>query len=102
MNWYKKAQTAWADLWLKGIQDRTRKLSNIKVLDNGGSTLDRYAIVIDSDLYSMSVHPKSPTGINQFLGKLLPGDLEKISEHIKEIPFNSLSEEVKQAIMERL
>ena len=41
----------------------------IKGYDNGGSTLDRYTIIIGKDVWIMSHNPTSPQGICLYFGK---------------------------------
>lgn len=47
----------------------------IYTYDNGGTTIDRYTIIIDNDVYSMSINPNSPQGVNEYYGP--------IDEHIR-------------------
>lgn len=37
--------------------------------DNGGSTFDRYTIIIDKDVYIMSHNPTNAQGVCQYFGK---------------------------------
>ena len=73
-------------------------MSKVQVYDNGGKTLDRYTVIIDNeDVYTMCHNPNSPTGVNQYAGKLneLPG--AQMGKRINVIPA-----EVAEAIMDRL
>jgi len=39
-----------------------------KVFDNGGTTFDRYTVVIGNDIYGCSEHPFHPQGFGQYCG----------------------------------
>lgn len=41
----------------------------IKIIDTGGATLDRYTIIIGKSVYTMSQHPSHPQGFNQYAGE---------------------------------
>jgi hypothetical protein len=38
------------------------------VYDNGGKTADRYTVVLDDSVFTMSTNAGSPQGVNQFYG----------------------------------
>ena len=68
----------------------------ITCYDNGGETLDRYTIVIDSDVYSMSFDPSASGGVNQWMGEI--GDLLINDPGVK---CSSLPLQVQKAVNER-
>ena len=45
-------------------------MEDIKIYDNDGITFDRYTIIIDDDVYTMSHNALSPQGYNQYMGTL--------------------------------
>jgi hypothetical protein len=80
----------------------------IKVYDNP-ETFDRYTIVIDNDVYSMSENPSDPQGFNQYnftiddVNKAKNGWMNELNyENIgKRVKLTQLPKEVKKAIKER-
>ena len=63
-------------------------MPTVNVYDNGGITFDRYTVIIDDDVYLMSLNPMSPQGLNQYAGtrEEIKGDLGKQLFHVpKEI-----------------
>lgn len=78
---------------------------NIIVCDNGGETFDRYTVIIRNgdnyDVYTMSAHPFSPLGMNQY--SHTADNLLKIGVRlIDDIGTKNLPEEVKKAIKLRM
>ena len=43
--------------------------STVKAWDNGGLTMDRYAILIEEDLWFMSDYPGYPNGVRMYGGR---------------------------------
>jgi len=74
-------------------------MTQIKVYDNNGVSFDRYLIFIDNEAYTMSRNALSPQGVNQYLGKkheiVIPKEDKLMS-------FNSLPNDVKEAIQQRI
>lgn len=75
-----------------------------KIYDNGGKTIDRYTVLTEPfhfgkscDAFGLSENPKNAQGFNQFIEDVYEG-----AELGKEISFDDLPEEVKEAITERL
>jgi hypothetical protein len=75
-----------------------------KIYDNEGMTLDRYTILTEPfhfgkscNTFSFSENAKSAQGINNYCG-----DVYENAELGKEISFDDLPEEVKEALIERL
>jgi hypothetical protein len=71
----------------------------IKIFDNFGQTFDRYTVLIDDDLYTMSYNALAPNGMNQYMGKVA-NFYEPEGE--EEIAFSDLPKYVKKAICNRL
>lgn len=74
-------------------------MKNLKVLDNGGKTFDRYTVVIGWDVFTMSQNPLSPQGVNQYMGTFLSLTFRKED---KEIKWEDVPDDVKAAIQERM
>ena len=49
----------------------------VKVWDNDGLTMDRYAILIENDLWFMSTYPAYPNGVCMYGGEY-SGDYENV------------------------
>ena len=82
-------------------KDYDSETANIKVYDNDGKTFDRYTVVIDGSVYSMSHNATSPQGVDQYAGELK--DLSGIKgKDDKEVPYDSLPKSVKDAIRDRM
>ena len=71
----------------------------IKVYDNKGQTLDRYTVIINGDVFTMSSDPLWPQGVNQWLGTADEIDTQRLG---KEVTLNQLPKEVLIAIINRL
>lgn len=70
--------------------------------DTTGKFFDKYTVVIDKEVYSMSENALSPQGVNQYCGGVeLCKDFAN-SRGFKRIKMQSLSNEVKRAIRERI
>jgi hypothetical protein len=74
-------------------------LQSLKIFDNGGKTWDRYTIVINNSVYSMSINPNSPDGINQYLFDVVN---LRTTELGKKIEINQVNKEVLIAIINRI
>ncbi len=59
--------------------------------------IDRYMVVINDDVFTMSLHPLSPAGINQYIGKRFG-----IRPSGKRINLLEVPPEVRVAILERI
>lgn len=68
----------------------------IKIVDNGGETIDRYTVTIGDEVYTMSQNPRRPDGFNQYAGKAQDFDSFEGEEKI------TINEEVIKAILERI
>jgi hypothetical protein len=51
-----------------------KMLVGVKIYDNEGVTFDRYTVVVNRFVYSMSYNPLSPQGVNQFVLELKKGE----------------------------
>lgn len=81
----------------------------VRVFDDGGKSIDRYTVVIDSDfVYGMSEN-NGPSGFDQYAGQL--DDLRFLrsiypsgdaKEGFKPISFKRLPETVQEMIRERI
>jgi len=71
----------------------------IKVYDNKGQTLDRYTVIINDDVFTMSSDPLWPQEVNQWLGTADEIDKDKLGIPIS---LKQLPEEVLIAILYRL
>jgi len=71
----------------------------IKVYDNGGETLDRYTVIINGDVFTMSSDPLWTQGVNQWLGTVDEIDKDKLGIPIS---LKQLPKEVLIAILYRL
>ena len=69
---------------------------SIIIADNDGKTFDRYIVTIGRDVYTMSMHPQSPAGFNQYAG-----DIEDFDSFESENKV-TLNDEVLKAILERI
>jgi len=76
-------------------------LSGVKVYDLGedADVVDRYTVVIEDDVYSMSEHANHPGGFNLWLGKVEDFDVEAFG---LPIDVADLPEGVKKAVEGRL
>jgi len=74
----------------------------ILVYDNGGKTVDRYTIVIDTEVFGMSENALSPNGFNQYAGRI--GDDIPIGrfDDWEVIGLKTLPRDVLLAIIHRL
>lgn len=74
----------------------------IFVYDNGGETVDRYTIIIDTEVFGMSENALSPNGFNQYCGRV--GDDIPIGRFDDEpvIGLRTLPRDVLLAIIHRL
>lgn len=70
-----------------------------KVYDNGGQSIDRYTVIIDNDVYTMSTNALSPNGFNQYYGSV--GDILRWENVGQEVSLMTLPKEVYTAIKDR-
>ena len=68
----------------------------IQAFDNGGRTFNRYTIVIDRCIFSMSSNPLSKGGFNKYAGNLSEIPIEAYWG--KRVSINSLPKSVRIAI----
>jgi len=73
------------------------KEANVVVYDNGGSSVDRYTVVIDKEAFGMSDNASSPNGFNQYIGSV--GADVKISQLGKKL--DKIPSSIKKAVEER-
>lgn len=59
------------------LSKHTDIFSTVKAWDNGGLTMDRYAILIEDDLWFMSSYPAYPNGVCMYGGQY-SGDYEDV------------------------
>lgn len=70
----------------------------LECYDNEGKTFDRFTIVIDTSVYTMSHNALSPQGVNMYcceVAKVI------ITDNDKKIEFTDLPAEVQQAVIRR-
>ena len=71
------------------------------IIYDNNSYIDRYTIIINDDaVYGMSENPLSPSGFNQYCGTL--NEINESSYLGKLIKYDSLNDDVKKAIKERI
>jgi len=70
-------------------------MKGLKIYDNGGKTIDRYTVILDGAVFTMSYDPLSPQGVNQYLGREVDCKNQKWG---KEIKFSQVNNAVQQAI----
>ena len=70
------------------------------VYDNDGKTIDRYTVIKDNSVYTMSDRPNFPTGVNMYCCEVSEADMNKIKQD-KKIKIQDLPKEVQQAIKDR-
>lgn len=68
----------------------------MRVYDNGGRTIDRYAVVIGDSVFTMSANPLSPQGVNMYCGTT-----REIHPSGREVSLNDLPPAVREAIKRR-
>ena len=73
----------------------------VQVFDNGGETYDRYTVILDDAVLSMSYNAMSPQGVNSHVC-LLSELASKALSGMVQVPFEKLPDEVKRAVMDRL
>lgn len=73
-----------------------------KIYDNGGATFDRYTIVTNGAIITMSDRPRSPSGVNQFSHQLGEGETYEPNNNEREIELQDAPVEVLIALIERL
>lgn len=72
----------------------------LMVFDNGDKIIDRYTVIIDDDVFSMSGNANIPNGCNYYVGKLKSIPPETLTKEIKDI--QSLPEGLRIGITKRL
>ena len=70
----------------------------IRIFDSGEKYIDRYTVVIESSMYTMSEHARMPDGVNMYCCEVSAG-CEGIGE---EIAIEDAPKEVRWAILDRL
>lgn len=74
----------------------------VKIFDNGGATFDRYTIVTEDALYTMSSNPLSPSGFNQFSHRMRKGEEYQPNNTERETQLRDTPVDVLIAIINRL
>lgn len=80
----------------------------IKALDNGGTTADRYTIIVDRDVFTMSSDALMPNGVNMYLMELdhrpdvRSREIANLRDGSVWITYEMLPDQVKTAIDRRL
>lgn len=69
----------------------------IRIFDTGEKYADRYAVIINNSLYTMSENPSSPQGVNMYCCEIP----DKYESRGKEIKMSDLPREVREAILDR-
>ena len=74
-------------------------LEGVEIYDNGGDTVDRYTVIIDTAVYTMSEDASSPRGVNNYVG-----DLREISLNYSKLgrKLNYIPENIIPAVKERM
>lgn len=86
---------------IKEIEITHDHLYPVRIFDNGGITLDRYTVILNKDVYTLSHNPQSPLGVNQFSHHDEGLNLSDRTD--KQIfDWNSLDLEVLYSILERI
>ncbi len=74
-------------------------MKSLKIYDNGGKTIDRYTVILDGAVFTMSDDPLSPQGFNQYWGRKEELKNKKMG---KEVKFSQLNPAIRQAINIRI
>ena len=61
----------------------------LRIFDNNGKTADRYTVIIDDDVFTMSTDCNAPNGVNMYCCSAKHIDIEKIEIENKEIVFTA-------------
>ncbi len=69
----------------------------MRIYDNQGRTIDRYTVILDGEVYTMSSSPLSPEGVNMYWGA--EGEVEVDLGQL--LPLEDLPKEVREAIRQR-
>ena len=79
-------------------------MKDVSVYDNKGTTMDRYTVVINNDVFTMSTNPLHPQGVNMYCFNLKDEGVEDISHFGKDIShkYLSLPHELFVAICQRV
>lgn len=79
--------------------------ATVRVFDNGGTTADRYTVLIDDEIWTMSEDALSPAGVNQYGGDSISLGYPSFEEFVramestgKELTLDALPTQVRQAI----
>ena len=67
----------------------------MKILDNGGKTVDRYTIILGGDMYAASSDPFHPMGIGMYCGSFAGGSTRHLGKTVK---WENLPDPVKKYI----
>lgn len=70
----------------------------IKIFDAGEEFMDRYTVIIDQSMYTMSIHATMPDGVNMYCCEV-PNDYESTG---MEINFKDTPPGVRWGILGRL
>lgn len=77
----------------------------VNIYDNGGKTADRYTVIIDGAVYTMSDNATAPNGVNMYAGELkdLPNAVSKDDEFLGDDVLKAdIPDKVKDAILLRM
>jgi len=77
-------------------------MKGIRFFDNGGVTFDRYTVIIDNDILTMSSNANCPDGVDQYSNTLKDEERYIPDKDEKEVTFESLSTSTKMAVLKRL
>ncbi|MCX6152772.1 MAG: hypothetical protein NT007_01295 [Candidatus Kapabacteria bacterium] len=78
------------------------KDKEVQVYDNGGTSADRYTIVIDGSVYAMNSSPFHPAyGISQYCGEEMEGYIPNEHWGVEVHDINELNEDTIKAIIQR-
>jgi hypothetical protein len=77
-------------------------LSNVEIYDAGDKFIDRFTVIINKEVYTMSYNPLSALGVNQYMGDVQ--DYKDLSSFGTKISINdkSVTDDMRKAITYRL
>ncbi len=71
-----------------------------QIWDNGGKTIDRYTVIFDGSVYTMSENALSPQGVNMYMCEVSE-IIKRTLKHERKMKFTELPQEVQTAIWKR-
>ena len=74
----------------------------LRIFDNNGKTADRYTVIIDDDVFTLSTDCNMPNGVNMYCCSAKYIDIEKIEKDNKEITHYAVSQTVLNCIIDKM